>query len=300
MVSHPFYDLRLLIAFVDKLSQYNKKILYITYDETYVKRQFSKFSTNFSDAVLFSTPFVSLDFESRNIDLVIFDDVSGISFINDSDISLFLDGIKCKKKIILSIKEILETDRVYVINENFGFFREPRSIQTKIDLNFDIPHVVFEFLEWFMINKTKVILVTKDILSSKNIYSYIKKYVSLSNKLNNLFVDFEFNSFHDFEVSLKLNSYIYITSDYNLKEFQKFICENDCSIDNFNIVVFFASDKVFDYKTLLRFCAISNFLNDCKNEVIFVSNYENMEIITTKDIARSYNKKLWEFGLRKY
>ena len=42
------------------------------------------------------------------------------------------------------------------------------------------------------------------------------------------------------------------------------------------------------------------FLTNRKNEIIFVSNYENIEIIMAKVISRSYNKKLWESGVRKY
>ena len=277
---------------------YRKKILYITHNEIYIKNKLNEYSVNFEN-LIFSTPLSSFD-SKINFDLVIFDDISGISVIEDSFVLPFLKNISSNKKIILSMSELLTNNKVYEINDELVLFKEPRSIQTKIDLNYDMPHVVFEFLEWFMLNETKVILITKDSDSSKNVYSYMKKYVSFSSKLNNVFIDNNFKSFCDFESNVKLNSYIYITSICFFNEFQEFIFKDKSKVHNFNIVVFFASDRVFNYKNLLSLCGMSNFLKDCKNEVIFVSNYENMEILMAKRISRSYNKRLWEFGLRKY
>lgn len=248
---------------------------------------------------MISSPLSFFDVNTE-FDLVIFDDISGVSVIEDSFIIPFLNGILSNKKIILSMKELFKNDRIYEVNDELVLFTEPRSIKTKIDLNHDMPHVVFEFLEWFMLNETKVILIAKDGVSKRNIYNYMKNYVSLSSKLNNLFVDSKFKSFIDFEKNIGLDSYIYITSIDFLNEFQEFISNDNIKSHNFNVVVFFADDEVFNYKNLLCLCGTSNFLKDCKNEVIFVSNYENIEIITAKSISRSYNKRLWEFGLRKY
>lgn len=280
-----------------RIQGYKKKILYITYNENYIKNKLCENNVNFGNLII-SSPLSFFDINVE-FDLVIFDDISGVSVIEDSLIIPFLNGIVSGKKIILSMKEILKNDNIYEVNDELVLFTEPRSIQTKIDLNYDMPHVVFEFLEWFMLNRTKVILITKDNDSVKSIYNYMRKYVDLSAKLNNLFIDVDFKSFMDFERNVGLNSYIYITSIHFLNEFQEFIC--GCNEPhNFNVVVFFADDEVFNYKNLLCLCGTSNFLKDCKNEVIFVSNYENVEIFTAKSISRSYNKKLWEFGLRKY
>lgn len=299
LVSHPFYDLKLVILFLKGVFKKGNKVLYITQNEDYVKKQFNKYGFIFDELILFSTPFSSM-YSKGKLDLIILDDISGNSTIEDSTIIPLLKGMSCKKKIILSMKELIKYNKIHLMNDKLVFFKEPRSIQTKIDLNYDMPHVVFQFIEWFMLNKTNVILITKDAFSSKCIYGYMQKYISLSPKLNNLFIYSDFKSFDDFERNVKVNSYIYITSRVFLDEFQEVVYNNKKQIENFNILVFFASDKVFNYKNLLHLCGMYNFLKDCKNEVIFVSNDENVEIITARKISREYNKKIWEWGLRKY
>lgn len=299
LISHPFYDLKLVAFFLKKNFEEEHKVLYITENEEYVRRQFVKYGLEFEKFIKFSTPFSSIDSKGK-ISLVIFDDISGISSIEDSAIIPLLRNVQCKKKMILSMKELVKYNKIHVMNEKLDFFKEPRSVHTKMDLNSDMPHVVFQFIEWFMLNKTKVILLTKDNFSSKSIYNYMKKYVSLSPKLNNLFIYSDYDSFQEFYRSDKLESYIYITSKDFLNEIQELFYKDKKLMEEFNILVFFASDKVFNYKKLLYLCGMYNFLKNCKNEVIFVSNDENMEIITAKRISRNYNKKIWEWGLRKY
>lgn len=295
IVAHPFYDLGLLILFLNKLLFEGKKILYITYNAEYIRYKLMNSKINFKNLII-SSPLSFFDGDLK-FDLVIFDDISGVSIIEDSLLIPFLKGINSEKKIILSMREMIKDHKIYEISDNVGLFTEPRSIKTKIDLNYDMPYVVFEFLEWFMINKTKVVLITKDYKSSRNVYGYMKRYSSFH--FNNLFIQDDFKSFSEFE-NFEKDSYIYITSIDFLNEFQKFIFEESPKISDLNIVVFFASDSVFNYKNLLTLCGVPMFLKNCKNEVIFVSNYENMEIFTAKSISRSYNKRLWEFGLRKY
>lgn len=296
IVAHPFYDLGLVVLFLNKLLFEGEKILYITYNEEYIKNKLTNLNINF-DGLTISTPLSFFDGNSE-FDLVFFDDISGLSVIEDSLVIPFLRGINSKKKVILSMKEMLKENKIYEVSQDLVLFTEPRIIKTKIDLNYDMPHVVFEFLEWFMANKTKVVLITKDIESSKSVYKYMKKYASLHVKFKNLFISYEFESFSEFE-KLHIDSYIYITSVDFLNEIQKLTLESK-TINNLNIVVFFASDKVFNYKNLLTLCGVPMFLEGSKHEVIFVSNYENVEIFSAKSISRSYNKRLWEFGLRKY
>lgn len=293
LISHPFYDLELIIEFLNNLVKLGSRVLYITHDETFIKDKIKV------DNLIFSTPFSTFD---RNVkfDLVIFDDISGVSVIDDNLILEYLHKINSKKKILISMREIIKAPKIYAVNKGEIRFKEPRSIQTKIDLNCDIPNVVFKFLEWFFENESKVILITKDSKSSKNVHRYMKKYLEISPKLRNLFIDSDFKSFYDFERKINLNSYIYITQIDFIDQLHRFILSSPSKTQNFNIVVFFASDKVFNYKNLLNLCGISNSLRDCKNEVIFVSNSENIEIIMAKRISRSYNERIWEFGLKNY
>ena len=300
IVCHPLYDLNLIICFLDEILYSNKKVLYLTENQSYVKKFLHNKKVSHRQSIVFSK-IENVHKLNSNFDLVIFDDVNINSDFKDSNIIPFLKNIKCRKKIILTMKEILNSSNlVYEINGDFEIFKEPRTICTKIDLDFDIPYVVFEFLEWFMINEGKVILLTKDEESSLKVYAYMKKYVSFSPKLKNLFLERNFKSFEDFEEKTFLNSYIYVCTTNFLREMEKIIGENTNYKNELNIVVFSAENKNFNYKRLLGLCSVCNFLSDCKNEIIFVFNYENMEILMAKSISRSYNKRIWEFGLKKY
>lgn len=298
VVSHPLYDLNLIVSFLEDILKKNKKVLYISENENYVKKILYNKKVKNRDLIVFSK-INKVNKINLKFDLLIFDDLNINSDFKDSNIITFLENISSNKKLILTMKEILNNNVVYEINKNLEIFKEPRNIQTKIDLNVDIPHVVFQFLEWFMINEGKVILITKDEETALKIYSYMKKYVSFSKKLKNLFFERDFNSFKDFENTTFLNSYIYICTNKFLKEIQEVITENENYRNDFNILVFFADDKIFNYKKLLGLCSVCNFLNECKSEIIFVFNYENMEILIAKNISRSYNKRIWEYGLKK-
>ncbi len=290
--------MNLVVCFLEQIINTNNKILYITENEDYIKKLLYNKKVKNRDLIVFSK-INEANTLNLKYDLLIFDDLNINSNVKDSNIISFLENINSKKKLILTMKEILNNNLVYEINKDLEIFKEPRNIHTKIDLNVDIPYVVFEFLEWFMINEGKVILITKNQETALKIYSYMKKYVTYSNKLKNLFIESDFKSFDDFENTTFLNSYIYICTNKFIKDIQNIIIENENYKNDFNILVFFADDEIFNYKKLLGLCSVCNFLNDCKNEIIFVFNYENMEILVAKSISRSYNKKIWEYGLKR-
>lgn len=297
MVSHPFYDLSSIILLINNILTIKKKILYITHDEECVKKFLlnKKVDINF---ISFSGELSNID-KTNKFDLLIIDDVTGISSFDDYSIKDYVDNADVAKKIIISMKKIVKDKVLYEMNEDLNLFKEPRSIQTKINLNEDMPHVVFEFLKWFMLNKTRVIIITKDDESCVNVSKYMRKYSLLFPKLKKIYMYNEFNSFSNFANYVRDEHYVYLTTSDQLPKLYNFIIDNP-KYNNFNILVFFASSNKFNYKSLLSICGMCKFLTNCKNEIIFVSNYENIEIIMAKVISRSYNKKLWESGVRKY
>lgn len=297
MVSHPFYDLSSIILLINNLLSSNKRILYITHDEDCVKKFLLSKKVDV-DSIIFSNTFLNID-GRNNFDLLIIDDVTGISSVDDYFIREYVEDACIYKKIIISMKKMFKYKVLYEMNDDLNLFKEPRSIQTKINLNEDMPHVVFEFLKWFMLNKTKVILITKDDESCFNVSKYMRKYSLLFPKLKKIYMHNEFESFNDFVSGINDGYYIYLTTSEHLLELYNFIIDNPV-YNNFNIIVFFACSSRFNYKSLLTICGMCKSLTNCKNEIIFVSNYENIEIIMAKVISRSYNKKLWESGVRKY
>ncbi|AID45239.1 hypothetical protein SFBM_1268 [Candidatus Arthromitus sp. SFB-mouse-Japan] len=297
MVSHPFYNLSSIILLINNLLSSNKKILYITHNEECVKKFLLSKRVDV-DSIVFLSTFLNID-RRNQFDLLIVDDVTGISSVDDYFIREYVEDIRISKKIIISMKKMFKDKVLYEMNEDLSLFKEPRSIQTKINLNEDMPHVVFEFLKWFMLNKTKVILITKDDKSCFNVSKYMRKYSLLFPKIKKIYMYNEFKSFNDFVNRINDGYYIYLTTSEYLLELYNFIVDNPM-YNNFNIIVFFACSSKFNYKSLLTICGMCKFLTNRKNEIIFVSNYENIEIIMAKVISRSYNKKLWESGVRKY
>ncbi len=71
--------------------------------------------------------------------------MTGISSVDDYFIREYVEDIRISKKIIISMKKMFKDKVLYEMNEDLSLFKEPRSIQTKINLNEDMPHVVFEF-----------------------------------------------------------------------------------------------------------------------------------------------------------
>lgn len=297
LISHPFYDLNIIILFLKDLLSNNKNIAYITHNKHFIINHFleNKLSLNV-------VHIVGLDIKSnfKDYDLVIFDDITGISKINDENLCSYINSIDSSKVLVITMRKLFRGEAIYETSNDLKLFKEPRIIQTKINLNNDMPHVLFEFIKWFMSNKTKVILITKDNESCVSIYKYMNKYKMLSDKLRSIYIDVDFNEPLEFIEKIRDDSYIYITSFGVLESIYDYTYLNPYNMDGFNIILFFASHGSLDYKFLLNICGIGNYLTNCKNEIIFVSNEENIEIIMTKVISRSYNKRLWEIGVRNY
>lgn len=296
-MAHPFYDLNIIILFLKDLLSNNKSIAYITHDADLIRNRILEHGISLNNLYLIN---VNMKFDFRDYDLLIFDDITGISKMSDEVLLSYIKQIKTNKILLITMKKIFKGQTLYETSSGLNLFKEPRIIQTKINLNNDMPHVLFEFIKWFMSNKTKVILITKDGESSLNIYKYMNKYKMLSDKFKNIYIDSDFKDSLEFIHNIKEESYIYITTFEFIEKMYNYTYLNPSSLDEFNIILFFASHSSLNYKLLLNVCGIGNYLKNCKNEIIFVSNEENVEIIMTKVISRSYNKRLWEIGVRNY
>ncbi len=287
--------MEVIIIFLKKLLCNNKKIIYICHNKHLIEEKLREnFILNNIDVYE-----VNDEFSYKDKDILIFDDVTFISELKDDYLREYINKFDIKKKLIISVNKILKCRSIHEINKDLSLFREPRIVQTKINLNNDMPHVIFEFIKWFLTNNTPVILMTKDENAALNVYKYMNKYKLLSGKISNIYLYKDFDK-GNFINDIKDESYIYITTPKDLRLLYEYTYLNKDFIRNFNLILFFACHNEFTYKTLLNLCGIGNYLTNCKNEIILVCNYENIEIIMTKVISRSYNKRLWEIGVRKY
>lgn len=310
IVTEPFSDLSFLKQIISHVNKEHKLILYLTLEKEVNNLDISNVKiirylkelgininiyndeideTNLS-GVLIANP---LEFKSSDIrfDLLIFNDSTGFSSLNKLSIIFLLNSLRAKKKILCSVEKIFKDDSLYIPSYNGYMFAEPRIITTKVDLNNDIPYVIFEFLNWFVEKKRKVLIVTKDTYSKNRLYEYLNGLKFLKNSIlykldkniDNLFYDLESNK-----------SVFFISDDYFLKNYNNISKDYDIN-GKLDIMVFFASDMTFDYKKLLYMCGIASG-NSERREVIFLSNSESMNMINVKSATREYNRLVWECG----
>ena len=233
-------------------------------------------------------------FITEKFDLVIYDNINCFSDYSSIEI-LDIMGRLCLdtgKLIACSFESVFKNSMniSFPIMENGRPFVEPRNVLTRIDLNNNIPSVIFEFLKWSLSTQRKVIIYAPEYKKTRRIFEYILTFKE------------EFNK----------DVLIYLKEDMDLNILKKFISQSsgvlitDClnritsSIKDLDVMVFFADDKTFDYKKLLYICGKvgrSEFLTS--GEVIFVANSETDDMEKVKSLARNINKEAWEIGLLK-
>jgi late competence protein required for DNA uptake (superfamily II DNA/RNA helicase) len=164
---------------------------------------------------------------------------------------------------------------------------EPRIINTRINVNEDLPLVVYDYISWSIFSGKKVIIYVPDDEKVENISNYL---------LN-------------FKDQLTKNIYIYKRTQKNKNVIEKFkvsvkgIIITDCfeqeemELQEVNVMVFFADNELFDYKKLVYLTSRANkCLSESREEVIFLSNETSEEMDKAKDILRELNRKAWEEG----
>lgn len=293
--------IEILMMFIDE----GKDILYITgeqeknieiidYLRKYTKIRnytYIRSSTTISNSRLNFCTYNKAVTIPKRYDLVIYDDIR--SYPNYSKYEILDIVNKCcdeKGKIIAySIESIFNNAEEIILpmRNNKMPITEPRVITTRIDINKDVPFVIYEYIKWSISIGKRVIIAVPDDTKVFNVISYIYKY----------FKDITRNIFY------------YSKNEKNVKvirEFHKYkdgimitnniddICRDEYKT---NILVFFADDKQYNYKNLVYFSGRTG-KGDIVNrgEVIYLVKEENNEIEKAKGITRTFNKMAWEKG----
>lgn len=228
----------------------------------------------------------------KKYDLVIYDDIRSYPIYSRYEI---LDIVnKCcsesGKIIAYSISRIFNKSEEIVlpIRDDKMPIAEPRIITTRIDINKDIPFVVYEYIKWSVSIGKRVIISVPDDRKVFSVTSYIYKY--FKSITHNIFFystnDKSEKSINEFN---KYKGSILVTDDFDTA------CYRD---DSKNIIVFFADDSNYGYKKLVYFCGRTG-KGDMVNrgEVIYLAREENKQIDRAKNITRAFNKMAWEKGL---
>lgn len=226
-------------------------------------------------------------------DLVIFDDVTYFSNLSSILVRERLDVCSelGKRVLLYSIEKIsLVGEKFELAAYNYNQpFVEPRILTTRIDLNTDIPYSLYDYLKWFKENNHKVAICLPDKMKLDEVYNYFTNKLKLSDtKIIKVSKKEEIKRCE--RVSKYKDKSIFIITN-KIEELLEYCCMDDA-------VVLFSDDNRYDYKKLLYICGQMGSVNTKLPEVLFVSNDISENMDKAKNMARNFNKKVWEKQLR--
>lgn len=227
-------------------------------------------------------------------DLIIFDDISCFSNIDNSNIrnKMEICSFLSDKVIFYGIEKIsLNGENMDILPFDYKKpFVEPRILTTRINLNTDIPYNLYEYLKWFVNMKKKVAIYTPDKEKLNSVYEYFENQLIMKNvKVVKV------SEVEEFKRCSRVLKYkdkaIFIITD-KIKELSECCLVNDA-------VVLFADDIRYTYKKLIYLCGKVGKVNRELPEVLLVCNTVSEHIDKVKELSRDFNKIIWEKNSRK-
>lgn len=309
VVAAPYSSLKPFMYLTKDLCEQGKKILYINSNGkacndliALMKNKYGSptYSIIRDKFIISNGNFELVDCDKANMleeeyDLVIYDDLSFYSSMSKIEIrnSLYYIYKKTKKLMIYSVEPIFDNVEVFNVPdlENYNPFVEPRILTTRIDLNEDIPYLLYEYLSWFKRNNRKVVIYTPNEEKTQLVYNYYSEKLRVSDriKLIKLCDEKELNLVKT-TMTMKDIPIMVIT---NLSS----ECFND--VKNMDAILYFADDKSFNYKNIIYICGRVTKGGEKAGEVLLVSNEVSDQMEIAKDMARNFNKIAWDRGLLK-
>lgn len=262
---------------VTSIREFNSEITH-----SYIEKNNSNYQLTFIN-------YKNLDKVKDKYDLVIFDDITYFSHLTTLELRSYLDICNNigKRVILYSIEKIA------LIGEKFELaaynykqpFAEPRIMTTRIDLNKDIPYSVYDYLKWFKDNNNKVAIYVPNEEKVHISFNYFENKLKLPKvKIIKAVSNDEIKRCE--RVSKYKDKAIFIITN----RFEELI--ESCYVDN--IVVLFSDDNKFNYKSILYMCGQIRNINYNSPEILLVSNSVSEDMDKAKDMAREFNKKVWE------
>ena len=305
IITVPFNTSCIFADIIDKLSRSGERVLYVwgkdmenrelinSLREFNSQISYSYFKKSDSNTSLTFVNYKNLDNVHEEYDLVIYDDITYFSNLSNSRLLEYVKeyGHIGKRSIVYSI------EKLPIIGEKFELsaynyeqpFVEPRVMPTRIDLNTDIPYTLYDYLKWFKESNHKGAILVPDNEKVKSVYEYFDNKLKLSNV--KIIKALEKNSIKKIERVLKYKDKSIFIITNQVEELLE-----SCYIDD--VVILFSDNIVFNYKRLLYICGAMRNMNYSVPEVLLVSNSVSEEMDKAKDIARQFNKIVWEKSLR--
>ncbi|OFI05030.1 hypothetical protein CLOACE_19510 [Clostridium acetireducens DSM 10703] len=306
IISLPYNSSYILVKTILRYVYNNKKVLYITEEEYNIDlilniKKYSKFR-NYS-----YIRDVNMDLENNliicnhkkasniknNFHLVIYDDVNSFPKYSNEEIKqLIMKKFNKSKCIIYSIESIFKNkmDIILPIKEDKKPIIEPRIITTRIDMNRDIPFLIYDYINFSIKFNRKVIIYVPDEIKVKNVFAYINKYPFRKEK--NVYYYIKDKSNEKVITNFtKIKKAIIITNEFHY--LFSYLTDTD-------IMVYFADDEKFNYKEFVYLCSkIKGNEGKYRGEVILLAYQETKQMEEAKIITRNFNKEAWETGLLK-
>ncbi|MCM8709751.1 hypothetical protein M2651_01780 [Clostridium sp. SYSU_GA19001] len=306
IISPPYNSPSIFLKTIMHFMEKNKKVLYITGENeenikilslikkytdfrsyTYVRNSFvpvnsSLIVCNYKNAIRLKNKY----------DLVIYDDINSFPQYHSYEILDLI--IKCMNEngraICFSVESIFKNVKDIIIptRSNKKPIAEPRYIITRVDLNKDMPYMIYDYLNFSIENDRKVIIYLSDSEKVHNIFSYLCNFKSNLSRNIMYYIHGESDEklLNNFSTMKRA---ILVTNDFK---------ERLISLKDTDIVVYFADDTIFDYKKLVYFCGKVGRSETLRPpEVIFLANSESEHMDKAKKIIRYFNKEAWEQGL---
>lgn len=254
---------------------------------TYINKENEYYSYTREDTINKNLVFMNFKYLyniNRQYDLVIIDDISAYSKLSKESFKSLYKKIRryTDKVILYSWIQFDEGSSINALNIDKKIFVEPRVITTRIDLKNDIPYVLYEYILWFKDNKKNVITYVPYKDDVGNVFHYYNKKVKLSDAKE---IKIYREKIKDSVLKFKDKSIFLITN--NIEE----VLETP-NIDG--IILLFADNYNIDFKKILFMCAKVSKSKGQFKEMILVCNTETEEIDKAREVARSFNKLLWE------
>jgi len=228
----------------------------------------------------------------EKFDVVIYNEIRSFPKYNKQQIKKILLTL-CSLKgtaIAYSVENVLSDDTtiMFPLTNNKIPIIEPRIITTRINLNNDIPLVVYEYLNWSIMSNRKVIIFTPDEEKAVALFNYLSNF---KEKLSeNLFLYISKKSDADIPiVFMNSEKGIIVTNDFE---------ESYLEFHAVDVIVYFADNIKFTHKQLLYLSSkVGRYESIQRGEAIFLANVETAQMDKAKNIARKFNKKAWDKGL---
>ncbi|MBU3143121.1 hypothetical protein [Clostridium sp. CF012] len=228
----------------------------------------------------------------EKFDLVIYNEIRSFPKYSRQQIKKILLKI-CGAEgtaIAYSVENVLSegTTIMFPLTNNKIPIIEPRIITTRINLNIDIPLVVYEYLNWSIISNRKVIIFTPDAEKAVAVFQYLSNF---KEKLSeDIFLYISEKSDADIPIAfMNKDRGIIVTDDFE---------ESYLEFHAVDVIVYFADNLKFTHKQLLYLSSkVGRYENIQRGEAIFLANVETTQMDKAKNIATKFNKKAWEKGL---